>query len=799
MRALRHLNARGPTGTERPPPRLAKTYRRPWGLAMRPTRTRRRLGTVAAAATLLLAFGVPSGHTVSGNINPNAIEIEKAGKANLVAGTANADVFNAAADHDWIADSLPNAGTGCLSGSIASCLQAGVTSAAGGTGHWRGVRIVDGINSGDQDIFLNGGKENDLSTWNVGPGSVGSSKYDATQMYLANNQTDLFFGMERSGNNGTTAFDFEFNRNAPAAQGSYIPTRTSGDVLFTFEMQGSGGSGSVTPHFYRYGSGGYTEQALPAGTFSSINDNTTTLGEPWGHVNSQGSWVLGALERNTFAEAVVNLANVFPGFVACGNDSAYVQIRTRSSSTSTSDLKDTTKIFNYEFNPPQSPSTQLASTCAQTFTYASPGTASSYDWDFTVPAAQAALGVTLSGTGVTGPVTAGNGDKVYGSSLQSGTVSVALPNGVDSATVDVSQTTADANSCTAGDGPFTVTVYRTLGATATLGALCDNRFTYAATAAGGRAPYTYAWTFERNSAADGSGTWSTVGTSALASGTFTALSSGRYRGLLTVQDSAGTAAGPSVTPKPVCTATATSNAVNVYGAVGGSTALSTTCATPDVLSYTATGTGGNGTYTYAWTIQKNTGTLASPVWTTAHTFGDGPKSGASTGTLDVDSFATHKGDGFYRALVTVTDTQGLNCTASPTSNVVEAAHLLGATAAKTSANGTTLAVNLTGGATNGGSAASGAAYGYQWQRLVNGTWTDVPTAVATTLAYTSFATDATPSAVSFSVASGDAAGAYAGQLWTVQLRMRVTRLVNGVLCTADSAPVTVKKVTAVDP
>ena len=45
---------------------------------------------------------------------------------------------------------------------------------------------------------------------------------------------DLFFGMERSGNNGTTAFDFEFNRNAPVS--TYVPSRSVGDVLFTFEM-----------------------------------------------------------------------------------------------------------------------------------------------------------------------------------------------------------------------------------------------------------------------------------------------------------------------------------------------------------------------------------------------------------------------------------------------------------------------------------------------------------------------------------------------------------------------------------
>jgi hypothetical protein len=749
--------------------------------------TARRLSTVAGAVTLVVGLAAPQSYAVSGNIAPSAVEIEKAGKANLTAGTAAANVFNAGATRDWIADATGNTGTACLSAvtGVASCNQANVTAATGGTGHWTGVRLVDGVDgSNEQDIFLSGGKEQDTSSWNVGPGSVGSSKYDATQAYLANNQTDLFFGMERAGNNGTTAFDFEFNRNAPVS--TYVPTRATGDVLFTFEMQGSGGSGSVTPHFFRYTSGAYVEGALPAGTFASINDNTTTAGEPWGHVDSHGHWVLGSMDRATFAEAIVNLANVFPGFQVCGQNSAYVEIRTRSSSTDNSDLKDTTKIFNYEFNPPQSPSTALASTCSQTFTYNSPGTASTYDWDFVVPAAQATAGVTLSGTGVTGPTTAGNGDKVYGSALQSGTVSVSLPAGVGSATIDVSQTTTNATDCAAGDGPFTVTVYKTLGVVATLAALCDNQFTYASTVTGGNAPYSYAWQFQRNV----SGTWTNVGTATDASGTFNAGTAGQYRANLTVHDTAGTSTISSVTPKPSCEASTTSNAVNVYDAVGGSTSLSSTCATPDVVSYTATGTGGNGTYNYAWTIQKNIGTVATPSWVTAGTFADGPKSGSSTGTFDVDDFAVNNGDGFYRALVTVTDTQGLNCHADPTSNVIEAAHVLGATASKTSADGSALTVLLTGAATNGGSSAT-----LQWQRLVGATWTNISSANAATLTYSSFESDATSSATTFSM-GGDS---YNGKLWTVDLRLHVSRVLNGTTCSADSGTVTVKKVTAVDP
>ena len=54
--------------------------------------------------------------------------------------------------------------------------------------------------------------------------------------------------MERRGNNGTTAFDWEFNRLAPTGSApNYIPNRSEGDILVTFEMQGSGGSGSATP------------------------------------------------------------------------------------------------------------------------------------------------------------------------------------------------------------------------------------------------------------------------------------------------------------------------------------------------------------------------------------------------------------------------------------------------------------------------------------------------------------------------------------------------------------------------
>jgi hypothetical protein len=341
----------------------------------------RRSAAIAGVAGLVIGGLAVNGLAVSGNIGTAAIQID--------GGTPGADLYpgsgvaqNTGAALDWVQDSTGNVDTDCLTDSVASCNEAGVTAATSGVGHWNGARIVDGVGGAEQDIFLKGGKENDTSSWHVGPGSVGSSKYDATQAYLANNGTTLYFGMERRGNNGTTAFDFEFNQNASTDPNGYIPTRTDGDVLFTFEVSGSGSSGSVTPHIFQWDTNAYDEvTSTITGTLTSVN-NVATPAAPWGYVNSHGNWVLGSLDRFEFAEAAVDLTQVFSGFSPCGAAPYFTQVRTRSSSTDTSDLKDTTKIFDYSFNPGAAPTASKS---------ASAGTAS------TAPAATL-TGVSDSGT-----------------------------------------------------------------------------------------------------------------------------------------------------------------------------------------------------------------------------------------------------------------------------------------------------------------------------------------------------------------------------------------------------------------
>ena len=238
-------------------------------------------------------------------------------------------------------------------------------------------------------------------SWVIGAGSVGSAKFDETEAYMANNEQNVYFGMERAGNSGTTAFDFEFNQNAPNVPAGgipYIPNRSSGDKLISFELQGSGGAtGTVLTYIFNYNGTVYVPLcdddtstpagACPTGLFTSINGPNTPAGS-WGRVNSQNAWVADAFDRRLFAEAQVPLS-LLPGISGCG-DSLFVQIRTRSSSSLTSDAKDTSPIFEYLFGGPAAAGGLINSGCGLNIGYdgssstnSTGGTANlTYAWTF---------------------------------------------------------------------------------------------------------------------------------------------------------------------------------------------------------------------------------------------------------------------------------------------------------------------------------------------------------------------------------------------------------------------------------
>ena len=682
--------------------------------------SRHRTGQAMLGATILVIAMLPGGAIgANGNIGENVIEVGD--DANLYPSAATGCTGNAfnntVTGFDWVKDCLENTDTGPEKELIVG------TNAAAKKGHWNGFRVTDGIAGGDQDIFLTGGKENKLSTWNPGPGTVGSSKYDITQAYIANNSDDVFFGMERRGNNGTTAFDWEFNKAGPSDPGfpDYIPTRTEDDVLLTFEMQGSGGSGTATPYRFVYddpdeptGStvpdtdrdGSYKPVSIE-GIETSINE-ASTPSAPWGFVDSQGNWVTGQIPRYEFAEAQVplSLLGISPGDT-CTAISRYVQVRTRASSTDNSDLKDLTKIFHFDFFAPTNPSETLDALCDAQFDFSSSLTSGpTPSWTFEIadvngqPAGVSLEGVAKDGSTVTlspdADGTDGVGKTTWTATAFSGRIQVTLPTGMNSVQISVAQSATSGTCPTSSNG--TVTVYRGLSVSASATPDCDATFDWSTSVTGGQAPYDLTVKMQRLE----SGNWVTKSTQ-------------------TFNDDADGALDTAALPNDA------------------------------LVPYDATGAPGT-----------------------------------------------------YRIRVDVSDSQDPACTASNESSTFQVRDALTAGAVKDRTN--TSAANLTvamDGSQTG--ALAGDTIGYQWQKRVDSEsaddWSNISTATTQEFDYGAFETDdTTPTAVDVTVGAGSAAtGSYKGRVWVVQLRLKVTRTVSGVVCVAYSSPVTVKMVKMVDP
>ncbi len=689
--------------------------------------SKHRTGQAILGATVLLVAMVPSGAIgANGNIGSNAIEV--ANDANLYPAGATGCTGNAfngtVTGFDWVKDCLAN-----------TDLTVG-TDAAAQKGHWNGFRVVDGIAGADQDIFLTGGKENLLDTWNPGPGSVGSSKYDITQAYIANNSTDAFFGMERRGNNGTTAFDWEFNKRAPSDPDfpDYVPTRTQDDVLLTFEMQGSGSSGSATPFRFVYDDPDYPDNMVdpPAdtdrdgsykatsigGIVTAIN-NAATPSAPWGTVNSHGDWTTGTIDRFQFAEAKVplSLLDIDPSDT-CTAISRFVQVRTRASSTDNSDLKDLTKIFSFDFFAPVNPTQTLAELCDAKFSFDSSinsGTAPDWKFEITEPTQVTLSG--LDGLTLSGPSSVG-GKRVYTAADQfSGNVQVNLPAGQDSVTIAVSQSVSDANNCdTSSSG--SIVVHRGLGVTASLTPQCGNAFDYSATGTGGVGTKSYSWSFQKLTST-GPDVWTEVATRTGASGSIDMDSvsgggQGTYRGVVTVTDEADASTG-----KPACTAQYTTSSISVYNDLSATATVTPDC--DSTFGWSTQVSGGKAPYDGSVQVQK----LVSGTWTdvgSATTFTD-DADGAVSGSFDIAADSDPNttgiqpyGEGSYRIHVAASDDQAVPCTTTQDSAAKDIRDALSVTAAKQSADGSALTVAMNGGS----NAPAGDNPTFQWQYRIDG-------------------------------------------------------------------------------
>jgi len=624
---------------------------------------------------------------------------------------------------DWVKDMLPNTDAASLQDGIAQGIipnnageDANGNNAQTGVGdptlpshpvkgHWYGQRVVDGIAGDEHNIFIKGGKENEPQNWNVGPGSVGSSKYDITQVFLANTNYPtadtvnfpsgfkdvLLFAMERRGNNGTTAFDFEFNQHAPDTD--YIPHRTDGDVLFTFEMQGSSTNVAI-PHIYLYKSSipGFDLAHDLAGTLGAKDPKTTmnfgnTPSAPWGHVDAHGDWKVEPIDNAEFCEALAYYGpdtNILPFISRCGGV-AFVQIRTRSSTTENSDLKDTTKFFKYQFPQPLSgPAKRLA--CAQGFYFdglssspSIPNDPLTYVWKFTVSDPS----VTLTGDGFS---LSYQGNGVYLSpTFSTPAERHVIASNVPEAGIDVTAelTVNEGGTCsdTKSLSPFKVSP-DVAAASPTLTGSCNTRtLNFSGLITGGSAPITYQWDVYKvgNSTPVYTKAGSSQTVHVATSDTFTPSADGQYYVVLSAHDSRFDPNNPTV-----CAVSPQSVNVCAYGAIN-----------PQASKLSADGA-----------------------------------------------------------------------------------------AQKVKVHSTFLDVSAACGSTT-----------VQWQRFNGTSWVDIASANTADFDYSTFEADVTPTATTFSIGSDS----YAGKLYTVQLRVHVTRSINGQQCSDDSAAITVKKVIAVDP
>ena len=512
-------------------------------------------------------IGVAKSAIVDGSLGSNVLQCDGDLYFNNVIAQNASDNPNC----DWVEDAniSPPSQASCLAGGVALCNAPNITSAPGGKGLWHGMRIVDGYGNKDQDIFKQG-KENDTSGWKIQSGSVGSPKYDITQAFLAGggdgdpatSKAYLYFGMMRAGNDGTTAFDYEFNQKPSNGK---IPNRTFGDILFTFECSSAGANAFV----FVWDGAQFKLGPTPKGVYSAIN-KAPIDGPPWGFVNDKGSWVMGKVPSYQFAEAVVPVGGdgvTLPGVSACGGH-AFVQVRTRSSVSATSDLKDATPVVSFVFGKPTAKA-EFVPRCDQAVDYH----ASAVDPD----------GIPMSNTTCEVSVrdAQGNVVKTAGPACDG---TLALPPGIYNAEVKVYDPSAP--GCEGTTTTTTVEVAPPVEITASMLGSCGLAFDYSASVLGGAGTPKIDWSF--------SGPGAVTANPSTPSGNATVAEPGHYTGTVTVTETRGAL---------LCTQTKTVEA-DVVGAVNVKLVpVTQALACPmssDAITFEAIAAGGSGNYTYQW-------------------------------------------------------------------------------------------------------------------------------------------------------------------------------------------------------
>ena len=429
----------------------------------------------------------------------------------------------------------------------------------------------------------------------VGPAQV-LSKMDLTYVAAANNSTYGYFAVQRAGNSGDAGYYWIFTRTQPNLILGQAPCKSTEQRL-TYDI--SKNDVLLGGHFHPNGTpllrvflatrdqAGTT--AVDAIDFtSSLWSETpngvaaiavnTTMTDP-GSLGAQGviatttGTVSGklAVQPEIFAEAAVPMSVFTGGGTVCGAI-FFGSVITRSSGSggTSPDLKDLAGPAQFNFGSPTA-TASLTATCGLSVNFqltsatgadGKPIANPSCSWSFDNGAATAS---TCSG-------------------------SIVLPAGTHTATVRV--TDPNATSCNATATTNQVTNFNPPAVTPSLGATCNNSFTYDATASGGTGSFSYAWAFSGGGTVNPSSSTTKSGSVAVGTGNVS------YTGAVTITD---TGRSDGLT----CTASAQANVTPfsplTISISPSATGLSCPGMTSDAVTFHATVGGGSGSFTLAWT------------------------------------------------------------------------------------------------------------------------------------------------------------------------------------------------------
>jgi hypothetical protein len=443
-------------------------------------------------------------------------------------------------------------------------------------------RILDATTGKDPTSFP-------LSNECVGSSQV-LSKMDLTYVAAANNSTYGYFAVQRANNNGDAGYYWLFTRKSPNLILGQAPCKpdqqrllydiSKGDVLLGGHFHPNGTpllrvftatrdqAGTTAVDAVDFTSTLWSENV---GGVAAVAVNTTPTAP--GAFGSTGVIALtnGNLDPEIFAEAAVPISVFVPGGSLCGA-TFFGSVITRSSGSggTSPDLKDLAGPALFNFGSP-SATASLTATCGLTVNFQASGTG-------------------IDGKPIVNPTCSWVFDNNPSLTASTCSGSISLPAGTHTGTVTVSDPSAA--SCAASTTTQPITNFNPPAVTPSLGATCNNSFTYNATASGGTGSFSYAWTFAGGGTVSPSSSQTQSGSVAVGTGNVD------YTGTVTITDTGRTDGLTCTDMKSAVVRPFSPLAISISPSATG---LSCPGMTSDAVNFTATVSGGSGSNTITWT------------------------------------------------------------------------------------------------------------------------------------------------------------------------------------------------------